>query len=148
MKRIIKYKAIDGKEFENSEDCLNYESLIHRVDTIMGQLTPKPNDDGCKFSNGHGFIQHNTNTVTKVKNEILELCKIHIDHPWIQQSIDDPEVHSSWVGRLLSDYNISPLNNAWYRFSCIDNLGREFGQPYFVDNPEKATLVSIKNKAN
>jgi hypothetical protein len=60
-----------------------------------------------------------------------------------QQTIDNETVHSSYVGRLLGDYGIRPLENAWYRFSCVDKQYREWGQPYFATNPDKGTNVCV-----
>lgn len=143
MKTITKFKAIDGKEFTDKEECLNYELLIEKVDTIMALLPPKPNDNGCSFSNGDGYLQHNKATLRNAQLQILELCKKYIDHKWIQETIDDENVHLSYVGRLIDDYNINPINSAWFRFMCIDKYSREWGQPYYANNPEKGKQVSV-----
>lgn len=143
MEVITKFKAIDGTEFKKESDCLKYELLIKRVDDIMALLPPKPNDDGCKFSNGSGYLQHEKTVLRNAQLQLLEICKEYIDHKWIQQTIDDENVHCSYVGRLLSDYNIKPLNNAWHRFSCIDKQQREWGQPYFALNPNEGEQVEL-----
>lgn len=109
----------------------------------MSELAPLPNDKGCGFSNGDGFVQHNKVALRKVQINLLKEMKKHINHHWIQQTIDDENVHPSYVGRLVGDYGISPLNKAWYRFMCIDKLGREWGQPYFATNPDKAKQVCV-----
>lgn len=143
METITKYKAIDGKEFVNEKDCLDYEDLIKRVNSIMKDLYPLPQNDGCEFSNGKGFIQHDLSTIKKVKLSLLNEIEKYIDHKWVQQTKNDESAHPSFVDRLLDDYSIAPLQEAWYRIYCIDNLGREFGQPYYTSNPEKAELVCI-----
>lgn len=120
MKVITKFKAIDGTEFTKENECLKYELLIKRVNEIMALLPPTPNDDGCNYSNGSGYLQHEKQIFRNAQIKLLEICKEYIDHKWIQETIDDENLHSSYVGRLLSDYAIKPLNNAWYRFSCID----------------------------
>lgn len=137
METITKFKAIDGKEFTDKQECIKYELLIDRVNSIMNTLPKRP--DSCDFSNGSGYLQHNEITLRNTKISLLTICKEYIDHKWIQQSIDDDTIHPSWVGRLLDDYGIRPLNHAWYRFQCIDSKYREWGQPYFASNPEKAT---------
>lgn len=142
MKTITKFQAIDGVEFYTDSECLNYERLICAVENIMGELEQPPDDKDCKFANGDGFIQHDKVTLSRVRIDLLKEIKKHIDHKWVQQSIDDESIHPSWVARLISDYNIRPLSNAWYRFQCIDVRGREWGQPYFANNPEKATEQS------
>ena len=143
MKTITKFKAIDGKEFTDKDECVNYELLIERVNNVMSLLPPIPNNDGCSFSNGDGFLQHKKENLTKVRLQILEVCKEHINHDWIQQTVDDDTVDPSWVARLLGDHGIRPLQDAWYRFSCIDKLSREWGQPYYANNPEKGKQVSV-----
>ncbi len=143
MEIITKYRAIDGVEFNDKDKCLEYEALISQVKLIMSQLQEKPTDDGCSFSNGGGYLQHSKTLVRKVKVQILELCKDYIDHKWIQQAIDDETVHPSWVGRLVSDYGIRPLNEAWGRFSCMDKKCREWGQPYYANNPEEAKQIEL-----
>lgn len=134
MEKIIKYKTIDGEEFENKEDGENHESLIDRVGNLMSLLPKTPNTD---FFNGEGFIQHDRKNLIRVRRNLLEICKEYIDHNWIHQTIDNETVDPSWVARLLGDYNIRPLCKAWNRFYCIDNKYREWGQPYFALNPEE-----------
>jgi hypothetical protein len=51
--------------------------------------------------------------------------------------MNDDKIDLSYVGRLISDYNIGPLNSAWYRLQCIDKEGKEFGQPYFAIESNK-----------
>lgn len=143
MEQIIKFRAIDGKEFSDEWQCVKYEQLYEKVDDIMSLLPPKPNNDNCNFANGEGFFQHNKATLRKVEIQILELCKVYIDHDWIQSAIDGEKVHPSNIARLLGDYNIKPIDNAWGRFMCIDKYSREWGQPYYANNPEEGKQVSI-----
>ena len=136
MKKIAKWVAIDGTEFNEEQKCIDYEKLITKVESISAKLPSIP--DTTDFSNGGGYIQHDKVVTDAVRVEILELCKEYIDHNWIQQSIDDLNVHPSYVARLLDDYNIRPISSLWHRFWCIDKKYREWGQPYFAANPEKA----------
>ena len=146
MESIIKYKAKDGKEFTSESGCLEYEKLIDHVDLIMSELNPIPKDDGCHFSNGGGFIQQDIKTFKKVRIEILKEIGKNIDHPWVKQALDNPEAHPSWIDRLVGDYGIAPLNSAWYRIGCTDLLGREWGQPYFRNNPHEAKQIQLNKK--
>ena len=143
MEQITKFKAIDGKEFTSETKCLKYELLIKRVDEIMALLPPIPKDDNCNYGNGGGYVKHDKAKLRNAQIQLLEICKEYIDHKWIQQTIDDETVHSSYVGRLLDDYGIRPLNDAWFRFSCVDNQYREWGQPYFAINPDKGTDLCV-----
>lgn len=143
MQSITKFKAIDGKEFNNENECLNYENLIKRVNEIMNVLPQLPNEENCNFLNGDGFIQHDKKILQKVRIELLEEIKQHIKHKWVQQTIDDENAHPSYVGRLIDEYQINPLSKAWHRFMCIDKLGREWGQPYFASNPGKGKQICV-----
>jgi hypothetical protein len=143
METIQKFKAIDDCEFTNKDECIKYELLIEIVDSIMNTLPKKP--DSCSFSNGSGYLQHDKTILRNAKINLLTICKEYIDHDWIQQTIDDENVHPSYVGRLLGDYGIKPLNKAWYRFQCIDSNLREWGQPYYASNPNEAEQVCLNN---
>lgn len=143
MKEITKYEAIDGTEFDHEKDCLKYEKLIETVNVIMDELPKTPKDDGCNFANGKGYIQHDKTVLRQVQIKILKEVKKHIKHKWVQETIDDENVHPSYVGRLIDDYRIDPLNRAWYRFMCIDKSGREWGQPYFANNPKEGQQIKL-----
>jgi len=143
MKEITKYKAVDGTEFNSPQTCTEYEALIDTVKDIMSELPPLPENDGCSFVNGGGFIQHDLIILRHVKHSLLELMKKYIDHEWVQQTIDDDNVHPSWVGRMVDDNR--PLRDAWHRIYCTDKLGREWGQPYYVENPDRAKQFCINS---
>ena len=143
MEAITKFKAIDGKEFSDAVKCHEYEQLIDRVNEIMQLLHEKPTDDGCSFSNGGGYIQHDVAIARKVKIMLLNEIGKHIKHKWVQESINDETIHPSWVGRLLEERGIRPLENAWYRFCCMDSSGKEWGQPYFAMNPHEGKQIRI-----
>ena len=38
METITKFKAIDGREFNDKDECVKYELLIDRVNSIMNTL--------------------------------------------------------------------------------------------------------------
>lgn len=142
METITKFKAIDGKTFNSQSECLDYENLINTINNIMKKLPALPNDS-IDFTNGDGFIQHDKNILRSVQVNLLEVIKKYIKHNWVQQTIDDENVHPSYVGRLIDDYGLNPLNDAWYRFMCIDKFGREWGQPFYANNPDKGKQVCI-----
>lgn len=139
MQAITKFKAKDGKEFSSESECSKYELLIDKTKSIMSRLSSPPKN----FNNGE-YIQHNKADLKIVKLEILKLISGYIDHAWVQQTIDNIDgTHPSYVGRLVGEYNIAPLSDAWGRIYCTDKEGREWNQPYFVENPpEQPKLVS------
>ena len=133
MEVIIKYKSIDGREFASETDCIKHELIIKEVDEIMSVLPHRP--DSIDFTNGDGYIQHDKDKLKKVKINLLTFAKKHINHEWIQKTIDDENSHPSFVARLFEDYSVLPLQKAWDRFYCVDSEFREWGQPYFAINP-------------
>lgn len=141
MEVITKFKANDGVEFVAESDCLAYEDACGDIDVIIGMLPEKP--DTCEFSNGSGYIQHSMDNFMKARNAYLEYVKIYTDHKWIQQSIDQGlDAHPSWVARIsecFPDY----IAKKWYRFQCVDNQLREWGQPYYANNPEDTTALQL-----
>lgn len=142
MIKIEKYKAIDGKEFNDPDQCLEYEALIDRVNTIMKPFGDRPDDSD--FQNGvRGYIQHDRDVFLSVKRNILEEIGKHINHQWIKDTMERDNVHPSWVARLIGDCGIRPLDRAWFRFQCIDNQYREWGQPYFANNPHEAESQKV-----
>jgi hypothetical protein len=143
MKAIIKYQAKDNCEFINEKDCIEYEQRIDRVDAIMARLPKPPENDGCNFANGHGYIQHDKETLKSVWNDLLDEFKTKIEHKWLDES-KDMIADASWVARLVGDYDIKPYWKAWNRMSNIERTTcREFGQPFYATHPDKAELVEI-----
>jgi len=144
MKTIAKYVADDGKEFTSEIKCIAHETACKVATEIMGELHARPDD--CAFSNGSGFIKHDTGAVRDVKVAFLKFVKLayEIDHKWIQQTIDDPDgVDSSWVDRIVGEYAATTIYKHWSRFCCIDDSGREWGQPFYVKNPHEAKQVCL-----
>jgi len=136
MKTIEKYIAKDLVEFTSKDECISYETLIDRVDNIMSVLPSLPKDDGCSFANGNGYIQHKKEVVVQVWNNLLDEFGGKIEHNWIRES-KDMKAHSSYVARLVGDYDIKPYWKAWQRMENIDKQFREWGQPYYANNTDK-----------
>lgn len=143
MQSITKFKADDGTEFYDKGECLAHESLCAQVASVMAELPALPKDDGCKFSNGHGYIQHDPLVFWVAREKLLRLAAPICKHKWIDDAIARPtEIHPSWPHRIISECS-APLSRAWYRFMCVDSLLREWGQPYFANNPTEAEQVCL-----
>lgn len=143
IERVI-YRAYDGTEFSSIDLCADHEKNCLLVDKIIDQLIKTPDDSD--FGGGAGYIQHDLNNVLKVRTEFLEFCKRYIStkHDWIQQAIDRGfDVHWSYPYRILSEVLPPHMNHLANRFYCIDDKGREWGQPYFALNPEKGTQIKL-----
>jgi hypothetical protein len=44
----------------------------------------------------------------------------------------------SYAGRVINDTAPNFVYKAWYRFMCLDDQLREWGQPYYASHPEDA----------
>ena len=142
MEQITKFKADDGREFYSSNDCLDYENLCNETKKTLLILGEKPEE--CGFTNGGGYLQHLPESVMTVKRWILEKSKGYTDHKWIQQTLDDMDgIDPSWAGRIIGETCPDPLYRAWNRISCIDSKFREWGQPYYRNNPEEAKQTQL-----
>jgi len=145
MKPIIRFKANDGAIFGSISECRRRDELIEEVDKIMSMLPPRPDDDGCKFSNGRGYIQHDKSAFMAARHALLELANKHRPHNIFRQAMKDMAVHSSWPSRIICDDDfLTPLCHAWTRFACTDSKFREWGQPYFADHPDEAKHIAIQ----
>lgn len=140
MIAITKYKANDGTEFDSEFNATQHEQLCERIRAIIAPLGPTEGLlPGCEFGNGGGYLQHDEETVRQVKLGLLREAQQLTDHKWIQQSIDNPDgVHESYAGRIISEISV-PLRMAWSRIACIDKQFREWGQPYYANNPGEGT---------
>ncbi|MBK7362633.1 MAG: hypothetical protein IPJ01_10095 [Micavibrio sp.] len=131
MKKITKYEAIDGKVFNTEKECLEYEKIIEKVDVIMKPFDKRPK--GTNFTNGGGYLQHDTNEVNKAKKQITELGN----------DIFKCNADFGFIGRYFDDSGYDCLYSAWGRLSNTDSKGREWGQGYFAVNPEKGKQIQL-----
>ena len=143
MQPITRYQADDGVIFTTSAECIQYEANTQLASLIMSKL-PTPTVNSCDFSNGAGYIQHNIETVISVRNQFLRFIQQEYStHRWIQDTIDGADIHASYAGRIICECCPSAISKHWYRFQCMDKQYREWGQPYFADNPDKAEQVRL-----
>lgn len=140
MKAITKFVANDGSEHLTESAARERELLCAEVAEIVGLLLPRPEASGCDFENGRmGYIQQDPATVSRVRLSLLKLAQRFSDFRWLQEAIDGGDkVHPSYPGRIIDECCPRPVSQAWYRFMCIDNDAREWGQPYYRDHPKDA----------
>lgn len=135
MKTITKYVASDGKEFDLKERCRKYEDMIERVNQILSKIRRRPED--VNFLNGRGYIQHDIATLSEIKENILkEIVRYTGDNSLMGKN-------PSFINRILGDSGYPFLSETWFRFMCIDDFGREWGQMYFCLHPEKGEPVAL-----
>lgn len=137
MQAIQKFLAEDGAEFNTEAACVEHEALCAEVAEIMATLPKRPSDDRCRFSNGEGYLQHTEAQFLAARAALLRIGNRLYPHKWFDQALTDLTVHASWCGRLI-DETSRPLARAWQRVMCTDSKLREWGQPYYANNPDKA----------
>lgn len=124
-----------------------YNQVFER---IMSQLPPQIDDftvdsEHYTFSSGDYYIQHIPQIVDKAQREFLDLCyevtgnKVYLSENVHRQGI---------IGRYLDDSGNSKLYKTWYRFMCIDEYYREWGQPYFAINQNEQEKAKSKSSLN
>lgn len=133
------FVANDGSRWDTAEQALARDALIVEVDRIMAPMGKRP--EGSDFANGAGCIQHVPATLALVRSRLYEASRPALgwwyDDQKKRHGREPVDAHASWFTRMLDGKN-GPLSTAWYRFQCIDQSGREWGQPYFANNPDQA----------
>ena len=140
MKIIIKYQAKDKREFNTEKECLVHESLLSNIQRVMSCLHAPP-DDCVKFANGLGYLQNDPADVEEAKNGIIDLWQ---GDDAIKLNARAQPAKFSILGRFFSDSNC-PLQDPWYRLCCIDDQAREWGQPFFANNPDQGKQVCLNS---
>jgi hypothetical protein len=143
MKTVQKYISDDGREFLDSGKCIAYEALCKEVSEIMSTLPAIPDLPGCGFVNGDGYLQHDPALANAARIKLLKIANTIMPHTWFQASIESETAHASYAGRLIGEMNERCLYSAWHRFMCMTPEYREYGQPYFANNPHEAKDVRL-----
>lgn len=148
MHKVTRYEAIDGAEFETEAACLKHEALIAECAAIVARLEPRANLPNCNYENGHGYVQQVPATVLSVQADLVKIARRYFTDKSSNAHFDFAETAAqpaglSMVGRFIDDGCPSPVNRAWRRICCMDAEFREWGQPYFAMNPERAEAVRL-----
>src|SRR3990167_4811519 len=137
MKTKIYYIAKDKTEHGSEAEAIAHEKFIDEIAAAIKPLGKRYDNGHCDYANGDGYVQHHVADVLKAKIALIEITKRVVPHKiWEYPAA---EIHpQSFAGRLLCGCN-KYLYKAWFRFMCIDEKGREWGQPYYSLHPERAT---------
>lgn len=131
MEAITKYKAIDGSEWRTEKEAMSREALFAEIESVMAPLAGSLAIAGFDSDQ---FYQHEAKTVIACRVAILALAAREFPTFDVFRHKPPEEVRPlSIAGRILDDCG-GPLNRAWARFARIDDLGREWQQPYFANN--------------
>lgn len=135
MNKVIRYEANDGTLFVLPEHAVQRDLIQARIDEVLNKLPKHPN--------GNGYVQHKGSAVLACQELAVELSKIEYPGgPWDQAPPN--QINVAYASRYLDSY--MPVMRLWNRLSCIDKEFREWEQPYFVYNPDEATMVELQPK--
>lgn len=140
------FRANDGQVFNTEAEAIARDKVIEDVRQAMEPLGELPADPECAFANGDGYYQHTADAVERTKRALLAIFEPLFASrcPALEKATCPRwQIHPSWFGRMI-DGTCPPLERAYSRLCRIDGQCREFGQPYFADNPEKANLWERK----
>lgn len=148
MKQIAKWKADDGAEFNDEAACAAYESLCAEVAGVMARLPPRPDDAGCRFSNGHGYLKHDPVVWLGVQRDIARIGRRSFTDECATRHFNfvidgDKPLGHTMIGRFIDDGCPRPVYRAWSRLMCVDQEYREWGQPYYALHPDQAEHVAL-----
>lgn len=150
MKTVTKYQANDGTQFDTAEAAEKRDKDLVVIDEITRAcLKSTPTD--CNWD---GYIQQHGPAVMDYKRVLMRMAKergVYGGSPGPDEKTfsiwDRPveEVHARGIaGRFLDDSGQNHIYRAWHRLACMDGRFREYNQPYFAINPDKATGGEIK----
>lgn len=149
MKVVTKYVCdYDGKEFDADYECFEYEKKCGLVEQTMKALEPRKLRE-TSFLNGEGYIQHDKDAVISARNNMYVLSLLFCGEcKSLREAISSAVSNScspnnTIVSRWISDSNSDYYRQCFNRFLCIDDQGREWGQPYFANNPHEAKQVQL-----
>ena len=110
--KVINYRTTIGTLHGRLDDARIQQDLIDKIEVEFADLRPVP--DSVQFTNGYGYVQQ-TQAGYERANKATKKFKLN---PYTD----------------IGNYFNSRLN-------CIDKQYREFGQPFYAQNPLEATLV-------
>ena len=149
MKSKTVFIADDGMRYDTKAEAQVNESLTTKIARAIAPLGPRPRDPKCEFDNGGGYLPHDPAVVLACRVDVVKILKVgplkqDLDlcgEPHMHQGLPLEQYHPmGWLGRVIDDSDLPrAVKDAWYRFQCIDDQGREWGQVYFALNPTKGT---------
>lgn len=143
MKEVKQYQSEDGELFNSELDCINYENLISAIEGIDSRLPKLPKKDNSNFSNGEDYLQHDSEIIKKAMIDLLKISDISKEYWNEPEFLNSPfDCRFGIIGRIIGDSD-SPIHSLWFRFMCMDDNYREYGQPYYALHPEKSTGICL-----
>lgn len=144
MKTQQIYIADDGTRFDDKDKCLKYESQCQRIDAVMNELRPKPEDQDCNFENGGGYLQQSESAVMFAYYALLEVAREVVGSDIVARTIEAGGfLPWSIIGRYIDDSGHRSLYAAWHRLMNLDDQWREWGQGYYATHPSEGKQIAL-----
>lgn len=136
MKQVVRYQSDDGHLFLTGDEASARDNLLAKVNQALSKLVKHPGDHD-------GYVQQKGSAVLYCKEVAVEISEIEYPHRmWRHQTPD--KIDAGSVGRSLNYDSVAM--RLWSRLSCIDESFREWGQPFFVYNPDKRIMIELKGE--
>lgn len=133
MKQVVRYQSDDGTIWLTEGEALKRDSLRAKIKEGLSWLK------SCNESSFEGYYQQSLLQVSKVRILAIELSREEYKSDvW---DVAPEKIDPGMAMRYLPDY--CPINDLWSRLQCIDDKGREWEQPYYVNHPDKTTMVKL-----
>lgn len=136
MKPITMFEADDGSRWPTEAEARDRDALISAVADVMAPLGPDLGD--IEFHNGLGWVQHDPDDARSVRDAVLSLARRTLIRVFGKDEAFGSPISTAgigWITRLCGDNGLKPLSIALYRLDCIDAQCREWGQPFYANNP-------------
>lgn len=112
--RVDRWICDDGMMYKTEADAMRHDIVIAQCREVESRVLKGARPDSCDFTNGVlGYIQHASGTRDTLFDDLKKLGATRDS--------------DGAVGRLLS------------RAYCLDEQDREWGQPYYANNPQHAS---------
>ena len=131
MEAITKYKAADGSEWD-SQYLAGRRERARRFQAAANEVLGDKKPDG----NGATYVQHTVDAVHKFTMAIAAALGEFESHEMRDRWLEQPR---GIVGRFLDDTG-SIFYRDYIRLISIDSQNREWGQPYYANNPNPEAI--------
>lgn len=137
IESVTYYVSEDGRRFKSCTECQMHEVLKRKVDSIMESIPDWPKD--C-----HEVIKVDREVLFTARRKLWELILEKYGDNWPEwKKYNADEIHPlSGVGRVLSDGDNGPLEEAWRKFGAINfETCCVYQQPFYALNPNHTDLM-------
>jgi hypothetical protein len=140
MQSVTMYRSTDGAVWPTQAQAEASEALCAAVNDAMSPLVPPTAAHEAAMRGGAAYVRHDPARLLEARAALLKVAARALPY-WAEtrpELFNRPDVALSHnvLGRIISDCDgVKPLARAWGRLLCIDEEGREWEQPWYVEHP-------------